>query len=218
MDYVKCIIASGMFEEIDETEYEKAFDELRVTGRKIQKDEIVFYEDDILDKVSIIGKGSVRGEKTYVTGDLHIVDFFEEGKIFALEESVSRMGTATMDYVCNEDSEIVYIPLNAIKASSYSDRIMSALMQQLADESIRKMHKIEILAKRSLRERILLYLNILSKKSGSDKVYVNMDREQLARFLCVNRSALSSELGKMKREGIIDFSKRKFVLRKHGAE
>ena len=87
-------------------------------------------------------------------------------------------------------------------------------MQRLADESIRKMHKIEILAERGLRDRIIMYLDILRKKSGTNVVHVNMGREQLAQFLCVNRSALSNELNKMKREGLIDFRKNEFRILK----
>lgn len=212
MEYLKCIIKSGLFDEINEADYLKAFEGLRVSGKNMRKDEVVFYEDDKIDKICIINKGSIRGEKTYVSGEMHIIDFYEEGKIFALEESVSKLRTSAMDYICNEDSSIVYISLKAIKALFCSDRIMEVLMRKLADENIRKMYKIEILAERSLRGRILLYFNVLRKKSGSNTVHVNMGREQLARFLCVNRSALSNELNKMKREGIIDFSKHDFTL------
>ena len=213
MEYLKCIIRSGLFDGIDRKDYLRAFEDLRVSGKNMRKDEVVFYEDDKVDKICIVNRGSVRGEKTYISGEMHIVDFYEEGKIFALEESVSKLGTSAMDYICNEDSSIVYISLKTVKALFCSERIMEVLMQKLADENIRKMYKIEILAERSLRERILLYLNVLRKKSGSDTVHVNMGREQLARFLCVNRSALSNELNKMKREGIIDFSKHEFTLR-----
>ncbi|MDO4485696.1 MAG: helix-turn-helix domain-containing protein [Bacillota bacterium] len=62
------------------------------------------------------------------------------------------------------------------------------------------------------RDRIMVYLNILSRKSGSSVVTVKMNREQQAQFLCVSRSALSNELNKMKREKIIDFNKEKFEI------
>lgn len=80
----------------------------------------------------------------------------------------------------------------------------------MASDNIRKMHKIEILAERGLRNRILMYLEILHRKSGTDTVSVKMSREQLAQYLCVNRSALSNELNKMKREKIIDFERDQF--------
>ena len=72
------------------------------------------------------------------------------------------------------------------------------------------MNKIEILVEKGLRKRIMLYFGVLSRKSGSDEFSVKMSREQLAQYLGVNRSALSSELNDMKREGIIDFEKERF--------
>ena len=92
----------------------------------------------------------------------------------------------------------------------------SALIEMLADDNIRMTHKIEILAERGLRSRIMVYLNVLARKSGSDTVSVKMSREQMAQYLCVNRSALSNELNKMKREGLIDFQRGTFRLLKNG--
>ncbi len=55
-------------------------------------------------------------------------------------------------------------------------------MQQLANDNIRKMHKIEILAEKGLRKRVLMYLDILRRKAGSDTVSVRMSREQMAQY------------------------------------
>ena len=214
MKYLECVIERGLLSEDRKTEYIAVFEELRVTGVNMLKGDVIFCEDDTVDKICIIKSGSVRGEKAYSTGELHIIDFHEQGSIFALEEAVSKLRTAAMDYVCNEDSTIVFIPLSAVMRSKCSAEIMSFIMQRLADESIRKMHKIEILAERGLRDRIIMYLDILRKKSGTNVVHVNMGREQLAQFLCVNRSALSNELNKMKREGLIDFRKNEFRILK----
>ena len=78
--------------------------------------------------------------------------------------------------------------------------------------NIKMAKKIEILVERGLRERILTYLNILTSKSGSNSVSVRMNREQLAQFLCVNRSALQREIAKLKKAGVLTISKRKFRL------
>ena len=58
----------------------------------------------------------------------------------------------------------------------------------------------------------MAYLSSLAKKSGSHIVTTNFDRQQLADFLCVDRSALSTELGKMHREGLIDLKGQEFIL------
>ena len=73
-------------------------------------------------------------------------------------------------------------------------------------------HKIEILAERGLRDRVIVYLNILARRFQSNVVTVPLSREQLASYLCVNRSALSNELSKMRQDGIISFKGREFCL------
>ena len=88
--------------------------------------------------------------------------------------------------------------------NKYASQIYKALTFMLADENIKMMHKTELLAERGLRNRIMIYLRILQSKSGSERIDLRMSREQMAQYLCVNRSALSNELSKMKAEGIID--------------
>ncbi|NLD19276.1 MAG: Crp/Fnr family transcriptional regulator [Clostridiales bacterium] len=210
--YLGNIIESGILKNISKDDSVEAFKELSITARKYEAGTAVIYEDAKIDKICIVAKGFVHGEKLYAQGDLHIIQRYEENSIFALESAVSRLKTVPMDYICGEDSDIVFISINSIKKSTYYHEIMDVLVQELADDNIRKMHKIELLAEKSLRGRIMLYLGLLQKKSGSDQFHVNMNREQLAQFLCVNRSALSNELSKMKQEGIIDFKKDQFRM------
>ena len=212
MKYLESVINSGLFSNLKKSQYIDAFEQLGIKGKNYAKGEAVFYEGDIIDKICIIESGSICGEKTYHDGEVHILDVYEESSIFALEVALSRTKKSAVDFICNEDTAVVFISLSTIIKSSYADEIRSMLIYMLADSNIRMARKIEMLAERGLRDRILIYLNILRRKAGSDTVTVRMNREQLAQFLCVNRSALSNELNKMKKEGIIDFRKDKFTI------
>ena len=212
MKYLGTIIDSGILSELRKSEYMQAFEELSVIGQNMRKDDVLFHEGDEVNKICIIARGSIRGEKAYPSGELHIIQILDEGSIFGTEAAVSKKKTAPMDYICNEDSTVVFISLKSIDSSRFSRQIYQVLMQQLADDNIKKMVKIEILAEKSLRKRIMLYFGVLRKKSGTDVINVKMNREQLAQYLGVNRSALSSELNKMKREKIIDFEKERFKI------
>lgn len=212
MKYTESIINSGIFDKLKKTQHNEAFEQLKITGKKFTAGEAIFYEGDKIDKICIVGKGSVCSEKTYIEGDVHILDVYEEDSIFALEVALSKTKKSAADYICNEDSVIVFVSLSSIDKSAYAEEIRSALTYKLSDSNIRMAHKIEILAERGLRDRILVYLDILSRKSGSNTVTVRMNREQFAQFLCVNRSALSNELNQMKREGVIDFKKDRFTI------
>lgn len=212
MKHLEGIIESGLFSEINKRDYIEAFEQLKITGRRYKKNEVVFYEGDLIDKICIIREGSVRSEKVYPDGELHIVDMFDTGSIFALEVSSSRTKKAAVDYISNEESIVVFVSMHSIERNAYREEINRAMLHMLSDANIKMAHKIEILAERGLRDRIMVYLNVLRGKARGNTVTVKMSREQLAQFLCVNRSALSNELNKMKKEGLIDFKGTRFTI------
>lgn len=214
MQYLESVIESGLFTALKKTEYIDAFQQLKISGRNYAPGEPIFFEGDIIDKFCIIRKGSVRSEKTYLNGEVHIVDIFDEGSVFGLAFAVSKSRISAFDFISSEESEIVFVSMHSIRKSKYAGFLNKALSYMMADNNIKMGHKIEILAERGLRERIMVYLHVLQAKAGADTVTVRMNREQLAQFLCVNRSALSNELSKMKKEGIIDFKGSSFTILK----
>ena len=212
MQYLESIIDSGLLNELKKSDYMDAFEQLKISGRNYKSGETVFFEGDIIDKFCIVKKGSVRSEKTYLNGEVHIVELFDEGSVFGLAFALSKSRITALDFVSNEESEIVFVSMHSIRKSRFSNEINTALNYMMADSNIKMGHKIEILAERGLRERMMVYLHVLRTKSGSDTVTIRMSREQLAQYLCVNRSALSNELSKMKKDGIIDFKGSRFTL------
>ncbi|MGX8774208.1 MAG: Crp/Fnr family transcriptional regulator [Bacillota bacterium] len=212
MQYLESVIDSGLFAELKKSDYMDAFEQLKISGRNYKPGETVFFEGDVIDKFCIVKSGSVRSEKTYLNGEVHIIDIFDEGSVFGLAVAASRSRITPIDFVSNEETTVVFISMHSIAKSRFSVELQKALTYMLADSNIKLSNKIEILAERGLRDRIMVYLNILQTKSGTDTVTVRLSREQLAQFLCVNRSALSNELSKMKKEGIIDFKGSKFTI------
>ena len=82
----------------------------------------------------------------------------------------------------------------------------------MSDESLRKHYRLAILAQRGLRDRVLVYLTMQAERRGTQTFRIPFSREELAAFLCVNRSALSHELSRMEAEGLIRFRKNEFTL------
>ena len=87
------------------------------------------------------------------------------------------------------------------------------MVRVIAEKNVRLMEKMEIIAKKTMRERILIFLSQEARKVGGREVVVPMGRLELADYLCVDRSALTRELGRMKADGILDFTKNVFVLK-----
>ena len=212
MQYLESVIDSGLLNELKKTDYMEAFEQLKISGRTYSPGETIFFEGDLIDKFCIVNKGSVRSEKTYLNGEVHIVDIFDEGTVFGLAVAASRSRVTALDYISNEETTVVFVSMHSIQKSKFAEGMLKSLTYMLADDNIKRSNKIEILAERGLRDRVLVYLHILQAKSGTDTVTIRMSREQLAQYLCVNRSALSNELSKMKRDGVIDFKGSRFTI------
>ena len=212
MRYLEPIISSGLLKYVRESEHMEAVQSFRTVEKSFVKEEIIYNEGDVIDSICLVLSGSVRSEKNYHDGEVHILSVFEKDSIFALEITTSCRRTTPITYVANEDSTVLFLSMTGTVDNRYGAGIRRAVMEQLADENIRMMHKVEILAEKSLRGRIMVYLEILAQKSETKEFAVLMNREQMARFLCVNRSALSNELNKKKKEGIIDFKRRRFTI------
>ncbi len=213
MQYLEFIINSGLLSEVKKTDYINAFEQLKITSKTYPKDAPIFLRGDLIDKLCYVAKGSVRREITYTNGDIHIISLYEQNTMFGLDVALSKTTKAPVDFISNEDTTVVFVSVKSIQQSDYALEMYKTLTYNLSDESIRMSHKIEMLSQHSLRSRILMYLNVIKNKSDDNVVYTRMNREQLAEYLCVNRSALSNELHKMKREGIIDVDGQKFTLK-----
>ena len=84
----------------------------------------------------------------------------------------------------------------------------------LADKNLFLAGKVEHLAGRTIKERLLSYLEELSARTGRDAVSVPFDRQALADYLCVDRSALSRTIGQLTREGVLAAERSRFVLKR----
>ena len=97
-------------------------------------------------------------------------------------------------------------------ACEFHNRVIFNLLRIVANKTILFDQKIEVTSKRSTREKLMAYLLNVAKTKGSDEFIIPYDRQQLADYLEVDRSGLSSEISKLKKEGIIDCEKNRFVI------
>lgn len=212
MKYLNAVLKSRLLSELDKSEYEEVYEALRISSMHYAKGEVIFFEGDIIDRICIVESGSVLAEKIYVNGENYIADLFDAGSMFAEEIAASRTKSAAINYIAAEDCRVIYISYDSITESKHAAALNKAITYIIADYTVRQAHKNEILAKRGIRERVIEYLGILARKAGGDTVTVKLSREELARYLCVNRSALSNEMSKMKQEGIIDWKGKKYTI------
>jgi CRP-like cAMP-binding protein len=97
-------------------------------------------------------------------------------------------------------------------ACAFHQQMIFNLMKNLASKTILFHERIEVTSKRSTREKLLTYLMMQSKKAGSGSFEIPFDRQELADYLEVERSGLSAEISKLRREGILTSEKNRFTL------
>ena len=155
--------------------------------------------------------GRIRGVREQEGGDLDFVQLFVPGEICGLDIVCSASRKCPFRLQALDDTDAVFIDYDGMFSGKIADveqkKLHEGVTQTLANESIRRLHKIDVLYRRALRGRISVYLNNVCALASSDSIELNMDREQFAQYLGVNRSALSHELSCMRKEGLIDFHK-----------
>lgn len=211
-EYLDSISKSGLFRYLDKKYYEKAWEELNITVRKFSDRQRVYHQGEDVQRVGIVHSGLIQGEKFQEEGTAHLAHLYHRGETFAFEGAVSGGGTSPMDYTAAGETEVIFFDVKRIAESSFTEELMHGLLELLANDNIKKLYRIEMLSQRGLRDRLMMYFRIVSERNGSRTIKMTMNRQQMAYYLCVNRTALSHELNEMKREGIIEMSGKNITL------
>lgn len=212
VDYLDSIKKSGLFRHLKIEDYEQVWKELRMASRKFSDHQTIYCQGDKVTRIGIVHDGLVRGEKFHEEGTSHLAHMYGSGEAFAFEGAFSGKRTSPLDLITEGETTVIFFDIEAIYNGSFERELMKGMTELLANDNIKKLYRIETLAQKGLRDRILTYLRIQSDRQASATVRTNMSRQQMAYYLCVNRSALSHELNEMQRDGIIKINKKTITL------
>ena len=137
-------------------------------------------------------------------------DLFAEA--FACAHAVSPVSV-----LCKTDGSVLYLNVRAVfspceKACAQHKALSQNLIRVLAEKNMQLNEKAGFLSQRTTREKLLAYLSAQARRAGSASFRIPFDRQQLADFLSVNRSAMSAELSRMQREGLLCADRSSFTL------
>lgn len=206
-----------IFQGLSPTMVRDIFDSCRLNIKTYLKGEIFISEDDVLNSIAIVLEGSFSITKTYVDGNQALLQ--QAGPSYAIGVDVlfTRSRISPYSAQAMEESRIFLLPGDLLQKESRlpdSTRllILENMLTIISHENMRKYNTLELLAKKSLRDKVMTYLLRQKKKYNSTTFTIPLNREQLADYLCVNRSALSHELSVMQKEGLIRYSKNTFTI------
>lgn len=209
-------ISSPLFQNITESEWEDMVSSRCLRQKIYKKDAVIFPMGETIDEIGVVISGNVNIENIDFQGNKTILSNISQGQVFG-ETYAFCQEPLMVEAVAGENSEILFLNIQTLKSSHFAaTEWYHKLIQNLLLQS---MHKNLILSSRifctspkTIRERLMIYLSAQSGKAGSLTFQIPFDRQQLADYLNVDRSALSKELGRMRKEGILDFYKNTFRL------
>lgn len=216
-DIINNLKRSKLFQGLSESDIREVCGFVTVTEREYSKNQIIVNQGEPVSKIGILKKGTAICTKYHFNGNAQILRIYNQGEVFSLDAVNTSLLTSPVTLTSLTDSTVIFVPYAQISETDsirpeVKKIIMSNCSEILSNELIRLMYKIDVLSKRTLRERILTYLSLMKERTGSDVIDIGMTQEQFAQYLCVNRSVLSKELNQMRKTGLIDYKGKRFKL------
>ena len=206
-----------LFDGIDEKDLLIMLNCLGARVEFFDKNHTVLAEGSVAKHIGIVLSGEVQISNTDYSGNRSLRGMMSESEIFAEEFACANSRSMPVAFVAAEDSKIMLIDCSCIAHTcsnncSFHQRLIYNLVNALAKKTITFHHKIEITSKRTTREKLMAYLSMIADESNSNEFEISLDRQELADYLEVDRSGLSTEIGKLKAEGIIESNRKRFKL------
>ena len=206
-----------MFAGVADTEIESMLSCLGAREVKYKKGEYVLRQGEKTDSIAIVTEGVLHIQNDDYWGSRSILGQIEVGEMFGEAYAMARDDTLLNDVVAVEDSVVMFFNVKRIITTCPSSCSFHALVTQnlffaISEKNRKLVQKLSHMAKRSTREKLISYLSEEAKRQSSSNLTIPFNRQQLADFLSVDRSAMSNELCKMRDEGLLSFIKNNFVL------
>lgn len=185
--------------------------------QQFAKGSFLMMPQERLDSFGFIVSGLIHTIHISVDGEARIMEAHEAGDLYGADLMCTRSRISPYHVIAVQPSQLLLFPVSVVLEATmlpdaHRQKILMRLLTIIAHENMRKDYRLAILSQKGLRERIMTYLTMQANKRGTATFTIPFSREELASFLCVNRSALSHELALMKREGIIQCRKSTFTL------
>ena len=211
-DLKQVILFRGMTDE----EIRDCLESLSYGIRRFEKGAILLHAGQTTRRMGIVLSGSVTIESADQWGNLTILSHVGKNGFFAETYALLEDSVMLVDVRANEDCELMFLDLSSLRqgpsGSVWRSRITANLLTISAQKNRTLSSRIFHTPPKSLRGRILSYLHTISIEQASREFDIPFDRQQLADYLNVDRTALSKELGRMQKEGLIRFRKNHFSI------
>ena len=206
---------SPLWSGIGYSDFESIVRCMKAETRNYCKGEVVLLSGDIMNHIGLIISGGVKVVKEDMDGNVSILTKLAAPEIFGEIFTCAGIDHSPVTIQASESCEILFINYRRVitscsSACGFHSRMIENMLKLIAQKNLMLNQKIGILSERTTRKKLLAFFN--TQRGGAKKFTIPYNREELARYLNVDRSAMSNELCKMRDEGLIKFHKKNFEI------
>lgn len=215
--YIPILKRTLLFSGVGEEEIGTMLNCLQAKLCTYKKGEYVLRQGEHLDKILVLVGGKLHIQRDDYWGNRSIINMVSIGEMFGEAYVAPESGTLMNDVLAVEDSAVIFFDVKRIitvcsAACRFHSMVVQNLFFAISDKNRKLVQKLTFMTKRTTREKLVAYLSEESKRQNSSEFSIPFNRQQLADYLSVDRSAMSNELCKMRDEGLIEFEKNYFKL------
>jgi CRP/FNR family transcriptional regulator, dissimilatory nitrate respiration regulator len=215
--------ALPLFACIDEQEMASLTKCLGAHSKSYGKGQLIMSAGDLVQEIGIVLSGSVQLVNDDFFGNRSIIGLIGPGGMFGEGFSCAGEERLPLSVEAAADCEVLFVDYRRVittcpSACVFHSRLVENMLSILAHKNVQLTEKIRHISKRSTREKLLSYLAEESQKAGSNEFTIPFSRQELADYLCVERSAMSAELSRLRQAGILDTERSHFQLLVEGHE
>ena len=215
--YIPVLKRTKLFSGVGEEDIASLLSCLGARKKEYKKGEYILREGEHIRDIFILVEGKIHIQKDDYWGNRSILSVISVGEMFGEAYSSPESGALLNDIVAVEDSSVIFFDVKRIlttcsSACRFHNMIVQNMFFAISDKNRKLVQKLGHMSGRTTRTKLISYLSEEAKRQGSSTFTVPFNRQQLADYLCVDRSAMSNELCKMRDEGMIKFEKSRFEL------
>ena len=215
--YIPVLKRTKLFSGVGEEDISSLLSCLGARKKEYKKGEYILREGEHIRDIFILVEGKIHIQKDDYWGNRSILSVISVGEMFGEGYAAPESGALLNDVVAVEDSSVIFFDIKRIlttcsSACRFHNMIVQNMFFAISDKNRKLVQKLGHMSGRTTRAKLISYLSEEAKRQVSSTFTVPFNRQQLADYLCVDRSAMSNELCKMRDEGMIKFEKSRFEL------
>lgn len=218
-EYLALLGRSPLFQGISSQELEQMLPCLGARRFRADKHQMIFRAGDPARWVGLVLSGSVHVIQEDLYGNRSLMALIQPPQLFGEAFACAGVEILPVTVEAAQESEILLLDCQRIlttcdDACVFHRQLVKNLLQVVAEKNLMLTQKLALLSKRTTREKLMAYLTGEAQRIGSPSFTLSMDRQSLADYLGVDRSAMSAELSKLRRDGLLECKGRHVVLQK----